>query len=316
MNKGNSENFPRLLTDGLWVVGNYYFNLYLVKGEQASALIEVGISAVVDDVIRQLDSLGISPTFVVVTHPHTDHVTGLGGLQERYPQALVVAAEGAADFLSHPKAGQFMVPEDRHMAEFLASRKIKPGRPPIEEPPSLNNCLIAKDGDKMDLGGLTLRFMSATGHAPGKIVVHIPEIDALILSDSLGFRYPGRGAFPLFLTNYNDFVHTMERLRDLRPKIVGVAHQGPLTGSEIEQAFAEAKREAVELRDRIISDPRDPDDVATDIFNKYYKDECTIYTRDNIMNCAKLVVRRALESAVESAEGDSKSPPRPVRAAG
>jgi glyoxylase-like metal-dependent hydrolase (beta-lactamase superfamily II) len=316
MNKDNREEFPRLLTDGLWVLGNYYFNLYLVKGEQASALIEVGVSAVVDDVIRQLDSLGISPTFLVVTHPHTDHVTGLGGLQERYPQALVVAAEGAAEFLSHPKAAQVMVPEDRHMAEFLASKGIKPGRPPIEEPPSLNNCLIAKDGDEMDLGGLTLRFMSATGHAPGKIVVHIPEIDALILSDSLGFRYPGRGAFPLFLTNYNDFIHTMERLRDLRPKIVGVAHQGPLTGSEIDKAFDEAEREAVELRNSIIADPRDSDDVAGDVFNKYYKDECTIYTRDNIMNCAKLVVRRALESAEEGAEEDLKQPSEPLRVAG
>ncbi len=122
MNQDKLKSFPQLLTEGLWVVGNYYFNLYLVKGEQASALIEVGVSAVVDEVIRQLDSLRISPTFVVVTHPHTDHVTGLDGLRERYPQALVVAAEGAAEFLAHPKAGEIMIAEDRHVTEFLASQ--------------------------------------------------------------------------------------------------------------------------------------------------------------------------------------------------
>lgn len=302
MNEDRPETFPRLLAEGLWVVGNYYFNLYLVRGEQATALIEVGISAVVDEVIRQLDSLGVTPTFLVVTHPHTDHVTGLGGLKERYLHALIVAAEGSAEFLAHPKAGEVMVPEDRHMAEFLASKGIKPGRPPIEELPSLANCLIAKDGDEMDLGGMTLRFISVTGHSPGKIAVHIPEIDALILSDSLGFRYSGRGFFPLFLTNYTDFVHTLDRLKRLRPKIVGVAHQGPLIGSEIEQAFKESEREAVELRDKIVNDPRDPEEVAVDVFNKYYKDQCTIYTRENIMNCAKLVVRRAMESAGKSWE--------------
>ena len=29
--------------------------------------------------------------------------------------------------------------------------------------------------------------------------------------------------------------------------------------------------------------------------NEFYKDEMTIYTRENIMNCAELVVRRAKE---------------------
>jgi len=302
MNEGKPETFPRLLTKGLWVVGNYYCNLYLVKGEQAAALIEVGISAVVDDVIRQLESLRVAPTFLVVTHPHTDHVTGLEGLRERYPQALTVAAEGAAEFLAHPKAGQAIAPEDRHMAEFLASKGIKPGRPPVEEPPSLHNCLIADDGDEMDLGGLTLRFISVAGHAPGKIVAHISEIDALILSDSLGFRFPGRGVFPLFLTNYADYMATLDRLKSLRPKIVGVAHQGPLLGPEIERAFEESEREAAELRERIIRDPGDPEEVAVDVFNKYYKDEFTMYTRDNIMNCARLVVKRARESVGEDSK--------------
>ena len=302
MNQDKPDSFPQLLTEGLWVVGNYYFNLYLVKGEQASALIEVGVSAVVDEVIRQLDSLHISPTFLVVTHPHTDHVTGLDGLRERYPQALVVAAEGAAEFLAHPKAGETMIPEDRHMTEFLESNGIKPGRPPIEDPPSLANCLIAREGDEMDLGGLTLRFISVTGHAPGKIVVHIPEIDALILSDSLGFRYPGRGVFPLLLTNYAEYIATLDRLESLRPRIVGVAHQGPLLGDDIERAFEESKREAVELRDKIVNDPRDDEEVAADVFRKYYKDECTAYTPENIMSCARIVVKRARESVAQESK--------------
>ncbi|MBI4963815.1 MAG: MBL fold metallo-hydrolase [Desulfomonile tiedjei] len=295
MTEDKSDTFPRLLTDGLWVVGNYYFNSYLVKGEQATALIDVGVSAVVDDVIRQLDSLRIAPTFLVVTHPHTDHVTGLDGLQVRYPQALIVAAEGAADFLAHPKAGEVMALEDLHMADFLASKGLNPGRRPIEEPPSLNNCLIAKDGYEMDLGGLTLRFISVTGHAPGEIVAHIPEIDALILSDSLGFRYPGRGVFPLFFTNYSDYIASLDRLRNLRAKIVGVAHQGPLSGAQIEKAFEESGREAMRLRDKIRLDSRDDEEVAADVFKEYYKDELMIYTPENIMNCARLLVRRARE---------------------
>ena len=41
-------SFPHSLGEGLWVVGNYHFNLYAIAGAQATALVEVGISAVVD----------------------------------------------------------------------------------------------------------------------------------------------------------------------------------------------------------------------------------------------------------------------------
>lgn len=292
-----TAGFPRQLTEGLWVVGNYFFNLYLVKGEQGSALIEVGVSAMIDDAIRQMESLGINPTFVVVTHPHADHITGLGALKETYPQALVVAGEGAPEFLVHPKGARSIAQEDEHMSAFLAAYGIASGRPPVSEPPTLENCLIAKDGDAIDLGGLTLRFMTAVGHAPGKIVVHVPERDALILSDSLGFRFPGRRVMPLFLTNYSDYLATLDRLARLKPSVVGVAHQGPLVGAEAEEAFRESRRMAAYLRDRIVACTGSETDLINELFNEWYRDELTMYTPENILNCCRLLVRRARESA-------------------
>ena len=289
------DAFPKLLTDGLWVVGNYYFNLYVVKGDQASAVIEVGVSSVVDSVTTQLDSLRISPSFIVVTHPHSDHVTGLPGLREKYSQSLVIAGEGASEFLAHPKAAKSIVVEDRHMADFLAAQGIPPGRAPVDEPPSLENSLTANDGDEMNLGGITLRFLTIKGHSPGKIVVFIPELSALILSDSLGFRFPGRGVFPLFLTSYSDYMDGLDRLESLAPKIVGVAHQGPLVGDEVAAAFDESRSRAVELRDKILSDPRSADELAEEIFREIYRDELKMYTEENIMNCARLLVKRSRE---------------------
>lgn len=276
-------------------MGNYYFNLYLVKGEQAAALIEVGVSAVVDSVTAQLDSLRVSPLFLVVTHPHSDHVTGLAGLVEKYPQALVVSGEGAAQFLAHPKTAKSMTIEDRQMSDFLAAQGFVPGRPPIEEPPSLENSLVAKDGDEIDLGGITLRFISIKGHSPGKIVVFIPELSALILSDSLGFRFPGRGVFPIFFTGYADYMEGLDRLESLAPKIVGVGHQGPLVDSEVSEAFRESRARARELREKILHDNRPPDELAAEIFEEFYKDELKMYTEENIMNCARLLVKRARE---------------------
>lgn len=293
--ESGADSFPPMLAEGLWALGNYYVALYLVKGERESALIETGVSAVVDEVIRQLDALSVRPGYLVVTHPHADHVTGLAGLKEAFPEARVVAAEGAAEFLAHPKAASALVAEDKHITEFLASVGLTPGRPSATEPPSLEGCLIAADGDKIDLGGLTLQFVVAGGHSPGKIVVHVPEIRALILSDSIGFRFPGRGVLPLPLTNYDEYMSALDRLQGFDPVILGVAHQGPVTGAEVGRAFDEARERAAGLRREIIEDTRQPEEIAQDLFNRYYRDELLMYTRENILNCASLLVRRARE---------------------
>jgi 2-aminobenzoylacetyl-CoA thioesterase len=295
-----ADRFPLQLTNNLWVLGNYYFNLYLVIGKQASALIEVGVSSVVDEVIHQLGGLNVKPTFLIVTHPHTDHITGLPGLKTRFPSALVVAGEGAAGFLEHPKAAPALVSEDKHMSEFLDREGLQPGRPPLDAPPSLENCLTAKNGDQMDLGGVTLNYLTVKGHSPAKIVVWAPEIRALMLSDSLGFRYPGRGFFPLFLTNYHEYIAGLDELESPGPDIVGIAHQGPVIGREaVARTFAEARAAAIALRDLIVNDPREDEEIAREVFDRYYKDECTIYTVENIMNCARLLVKRARESLSE-----------------
>jgi hypothetical protein len=104
------KDCPLELTADIWLVGNYFFNQYLIRGTRACALVEMGVTAVVDAAIAQLDSLGASPDYLVLVHPHTDHITGLPGLMQRYPGARLVAGEGAREFALHPKAlpGDFL----------------------------------------------------------------------------------------------------------------------------------------------------------------------------------------------------------------
>ena len=293
--RDGGEPFPRLLADGLWIVGNSYINLYLVKGDQAAALIEAGVSAIVDDVVRQIDSLGVRPSFLIVTHPHADHVTGLDGLREAYPEALVVAGEGAPEFLAHPKAADATVAEDRHMSRFLASKGFEPGRQPVEEPPSLADCLLAGEGDEMDLGGVTLRFLAVKGHSPACVNISIPELDAVIVSDSLGYRFAREGFLPNFLTSYADHMETLDRLRRLTPRILGVAHHGPLTGPDVDTAFAQAEEAASVLKRRILSSEKTEEEIINELFEDSYKDEYLVYSPENIRICSELIVKRARE---------------------
>jgi len=246
-----------------------------------------------DGVIGQLDALGVRPDTLIVTHPHPDHINGLAALRERFPEARVVIGPGAAEFLAHPKTAASLVAEDRFMSDFLASRGLKPGRPPIERPPSVDGAAVVRDGEMLELGGLTIRFLHVGGHAVGNILVHVPELGALMVSDSLGFRIPSIGFFPIFFTGYADYMAAIDRLEALEPRILCLAHQGPLVGEDARKAFRDARKAARSLRDEISNDPRDEDALIRNLYRRFYRDELALYTPDNIIACCRLVIRRS-----------------------
>ena len=136
------DKFPIQIGPHVKMLGNYFFNLFLVTGQTKSAMFKSGISGGVDCVIAQLDALGISPDYLIPSHPHSDHITGLPGLVKRFPRARVVMAAGANGFVTHPKAGALLIKEDRFMSKSLERVGIMPGRPPLEIIPDIQDALF------------------------------------------------------------------------------------------------------------------------------------------------------------------------------
>jgi glyoxylase-like metal-dependent hydrolase (beta-lactamase superfamily II) len=288
-----SKMFPRQINDNLWILGNAYFHLYLIKGNDACALFETGISATAEITLAQLASLNIKPDYLIVTHPHSDHITGLDYLKEAFPAAKVIAGEGAEAFITHPKAAKSMIAEDEYMHAAMASRGFQTKIKPIVSPPSLSGCRIVKDGDELDLGKLKIEFIEAKGHSPGNIIVHIPAIQTLLVSDSLGNYYPGRGFFPTFFTGYKENLATIERLEKFHPRKLGIAHNGFFENAEdIAGIFRSARKAVNDVRAYISNCAKDDGEIARDLFGFYHTGELAVYSPENIMNCCSLLVRR------------------------
>ncbi|MDZ7666158.1 MAG: MBL fold metallo-hydrolase [Desulfotignum sp.] len=291
----HSSDYPMPLSSRVTVLGNHYINLFLVQGDRKTALFEVGISGVVDTVIQQLEHLGKVPDFLIVSHPHTDHITGLTGLMERFPAAQVVAGAGADKFISHPKAGPLMLAEDAFMSKGLAARGITPGRAPIETIPDLSDAREVSDTVVLDLEGVALKLFPVKGHSPGNILGRMEDV--LFCSDSLGFHFPGKGFWPLFFTGAKEYLDTQAQIQAMAPAIVCPGHQGPLQHQAAPagiQAGIDAARHFIERVTRTSLTDRE---LEARLFEESYRDEFTLYTRENIANCNRLLIKRARQMA-------------------
>lgn len=283
--------FPMPLSREATLIGNYYFNLFLVRGSRKSALFETGISAVTDTVIRQLEGLEIEPDYLVPSHPHSDHITGLPGLAARYPDAEIVTAAGAPEFVAHPKAGPALLREDRFMSQALDKLGIQPGRPPLAVIPDLTGARTVSDRTTLDLGDLNLDLIPAKGHSPGNLMGQVGDI--LFCADNLGFHYPGRGFWPLFFTGAKDYLATLARIFQAEPAILCPAHQCPLKGQAARDAIQVSLETTHALLRRVAETELSDKALMAQLFDESYRDEFTLYTPENINNCNYLLIKRA-----------------------
>lgn len=132
---------------------------YLVVGEKKALVIDTmnGYENV-HDVVRTLTDL---PLLVVNTHGHCDHIYGNVYFEEAYinPDDIEIAK--------------------KHMAfqDFVeACREHNLSMPPFK---------TIKDGDVIELGGLTLDVISLQGHTPGGICLLLREDRILFTGDSI-----------------------------------------------------------------------------------------------------------------------------------
>ncbi|MCP3940721.1 MAG: MBL fold metallo-hydrolase [Desulfobacteraceae bacterium] len=291
------EKFPVEISPHIKMLGNYFFNLFLVTGPDKSALFETGVSGITDCVIGQLDALGISPDYLVPSHPHSDHITGLPGLMERFPKAQIVIAAGLNEFITHPKAGPLLIKEDFFISQGLEKMGITPGRPSLKTIPDIQEALIVEDKTSLDLGGnIFLDLTKVEGHSPGNLMGFVKQDHTLLCSDSLGFHYPGRGFWPLFFTGANTYIETIDLIQSLEPQIICPGHQGPLRGAAVAQAIQQTKDITLSTIKRIQQSSLSDEQLIEEMFEECYKDEFTLYTKENILNCTKLLIKRTRQT--------------------
>jgi len=140
--------------DPFKVVGNVYYvgasgiSSYLIVTSAGLILVDTGSITMADSIPASIKKLGFDPAnlkYILSTHAHFDHVEG---------HAKIVKATGAKVVALGADAEALAQGVDKSALGFLGWEPVKVDR-------------VIKDGETVELGGVTMRAMALPGHTPG-----------------------------------------------------------------------------------------------------------------------------------------------------
>ena len=148
--------------------------MYLVEGEYSCVLIDTGSGF--GSLKSCVDALTDKPITVLCTHGHTDHALGAGEFEDVWISPLERRA-----FERHSD-----------MAFRANSGGMWPDFPKLREdqiilPMDFEKMKSLEEGEKFDLGGISVEIFSCPGHTAGSLVMLMPEERTLLLGDACNF---------------------------------------------------------------------------------------------------------------------------------
>ncbi len=222
------------INEHISVAGNPYYPGYVIRGRIKNLMIEAGMNLMgplyVKDVTRILGSKDLLD-YLFVTHSHYDHLGAVPYMKRMIP-GLSAGAHARVSELMRKESVLAMM---NRLSEVQRSwfREIT-----AEEDvaiTALETEHVLKEGDEIDLGGLTCRVYEVPGHTKDSLAYFIPEAGALFTGEAAGVP-AGRSGTEVqvcFLTSYDDYLSSLEKILSLNPKVLCLGHGFVLSGDDV-----------------------------------------------------------------------------------
>lgn len=137
-------------------------NCYLVYSTDAKAGFVVDPGNNIEDIVAEIDKNNIELKYIILTHGHGDHLSGVQSLKERYDIPLLI----------HNEDAEMIENADLNLSRMIYQRVIE-----------LKADRLLKDGDILEFGSERVVVIHTPGHTKGGISLYFD--DKLITGDTL-----------------------------------------------------------------------------------------------------------------------------------
>ena len=150
-------------------------NTYLVVDENTKEGFIVDPGGYNPKLTKKVSDEGIEIKYIVLTHGHADHISGVNEHLDDFPDAKVVVHTNEKPMLEDPRENQSLM--------FGSAQTVK-------------GDIFVNDGDELEVGDLKLKFIFTPGHTPGGMCIYVESEDVLFSGDTLFRQSIGRTDFP------------------------------------------------------------------------------------------------------------------------
>jgi len=219
------------ISDRLYAIGNPGLPAFLLLGKKP-ALFEAGMTFMGPTYLKELKTyLGDAGLLrcLLLTHSHYDHCGAAPFLKRKIPDLQIGASRRAAEIFQRPNAVRLI--------RSLSRDPEERSKPLIGDEDISFHCLavdlLLADGAEIFLGdGDPVRIIATPGHTRDALSFYIPEWKALIAGEAVGAFDRNFSIRPEFLSSYDDYLASLEKLAALEIQILVMAHSYVLTGEE------------------------------------------------------------------------------------
>lgn len=222
------------LNEYISVGGNPYYPAYIVKGSKKNLMIDAGINLLAPLYIKSLKNIlgDISKlNYLFTTHSHYDHLGSIPYIKRKIP-GLITGGNARINPIIQKES---VIDKMNHLSDMQRSmfKEITGDEDVRLETFSLN--MELKEGDIIDLGGLTCAVYETPGHTKDSNSYYIPEIEILFHGECLGIPDGKKGETVQveFLSSFDDYINSLKKMQLLNPKILCHAHGWIFTDEDV-----------------------------------------------------------------------------------